>query len=239
MIQVIAVVTPTLDLSDLSGSINHEHSECKKAYQKSLFHARNCGELLICAQNQVRQKNGGKKGGWYDWLEENTEIPERTARVYMQVARDWPKLEEAANVQDLTVKDALLLLSEEPQEDALPQLETASTPIHPTQDISSFKVGDRPVVANSDNLFDGQEVEIVGREGNFLLAKTENGREFPFMASEFQAQPKTGCSNPEPKPAPKKLTVALLKGLLERAYLEAGGHLSMQLAQEIAAAIAA
>src|SRR5215216_3184776 len=91
-------------LAALAEQINEEHRLCEQAARNSVEHARAAGEMLIEAKSQVPH------GGWLPWLEENFEDSERTAQVYMRIARDWPRLQEAGKTQraaDLSVRTAL------------------------------------------------------------------------------------------------------------------------------------
>ncbi|MDP2957312.1 MAG: DUF3102 domain-containing protein, partial [Longimicrobiales bacterium] len=75
------------DLPTLAAEIVREHEAAASAAQSALSHARRAGELLIEARRQVGH------GGWTAWLKENFPASDRTARLYMQVARWWPELE--------------------------------------------------------------------------------------------------------------------------------------------------
>ncbi|WPF89416.1 DUF3102 domain-containing protein [Cyanobacterium aponinum AL20118] len=81
-----------------------------KEYQsKALIYAKNCGELLIEAKSKCQH------GTWLNWLETNTQIPQRTAQRYMQFALSWDVIEpELNNSEKLNfgINDAQRLLTE-------------------------------------------------------------------------------------------------------------------------------
>ncbi len=96
-----------LSISELAAAINREHQLCQGAYKASLLHARRTGELLLEAKFKIPY------GSWLSWLKENCpKIPERTAQAYMQVVREWERIERSATVADLGLKDAIELISE-------------------------------------------------------------------------------------------------------------------------------
>lgn len=100
------------DLSALASKVNAEHRACSEAIRRSLAHALTAGELLIEAKAQLPH------GEWLPWLGGNTEIPERTARLYMRVARHRGELEKTATVADLTLRGAVALLTDAKPEQA-------------------------------------------------------------------------------------------------------------------------
>jgi hypothetical protein len=69
------------DLAGLARQINEEHDNFKAALQNNLGHARKAGELLLRAKAQLGQ------GKWLRWLAANCQVPERTAPVYMRLAK--------------------------------------------------------------------------------------------------------------------------------------------------------
>lgn len=93
---------------EIVAGINEAHRACHAAAGEALRHALRAGELL------TRAKAALKHGGWTEWLRENTEIPQRTAQRYMQIARDWPKITEAnaPRVADLSVRGALTAITD-------------------------------------------------------------------------------------------------------------------------------
>jgi hypothetical protein len=96
-------------LADLAARIRAEHEASAIAMQRGLEHAINAGRLLIEAKAQL------KHGQWLPWLAEHCEVSERTASLYMRLARHAPELEAKAQpVADLTVRGALELLAPPP-----------------------------------------------------------------------------------------------------------------------------
>lgn len=89
-------------LVDLAARINVEHEAAGRALKRSLQHAVAAGDLLIEAKAQL------KHGQWLPWLSEHCQIPERTARLYMRLAKNKT---EIGNVADLTVRAAVALLA--------------------------------------------------------------------------------------------------------------------------------
>jgi hypothetical protein len=69
-------------LPDLAAEINRESELAERAWSSALRHAIRAGELLIQAKAQVRH------GKWLPWLRENFERSERTAQLYMSLARN-------------------------------------------------------------------------------------------------------------------------------------------------------
>jgi hypothetical protein len=73
-----------------------------------VHHALEAGRLLLEA------KAGLPHGAWLPWLQENCAFPERTARLYMKVARELPahlEGDKSATVADLTLREAVDLLA--------------------------------------------------------------------------------------------------------------------------------
>jgi hypothetical protein len=69
------------DLAGLARQINEEHDHFKAALQNNLGHARKAGELLLRGKAQLAH------GNWLRWLTANCQVPERTAQVYMRLAK--------------------------------------------------------------------------------------------------------------------------------------------------------
>ena len=105
-------------LAALAAEINAEHDAAEQHARKAVDHARAAGDRLLLAKAQVAH------GQWLPWLATNCPaIADRTARAYMQLARNWTTLEsKTATVADLTINEALKLLTA-PEADSNP-LET-------------------------------------------------------------------------------------------------------------------
>jgi hypothetical protein len=72
---------PSSRLADLAARIKVEHAACVAAVKKSAEHAMAAGDALTEAKAQL------KHGEWLPWLKSHCEISERTAQVYMRLAR--------------------------------------------------------------------------------------------------------------------------------------------------------
>ena len=101
---------PTLaqaDLDALAASINQAHADAQAYASKAVERAKEAGDHLLLAKAQVRH------GEWAAWLKAHCpRIAERTARSYMQLARNWTTLEaKTAGSAVLTISEALALLA--------------------------------------------------------------------------------------------------------------------------------
>jgi hypothetical protein len=93
-------------LDDLAARIRAEHEGVHAAIKSGLEHALTAGELLIEAKKRL------KHGEWSPWLNEHCKLSERTARLYIRLARHRSLIEaKSATVADLTVRGALELIS--------------------------------------------------------------------------------------------------------------------------------
>jgi hypothetical protein len=95
-------------LADLAARIKVEHTAIADALKDSLRHAIVAGELLIEAKAQVLH------GQWLPWLKDHCCISERTAQLYMRVAKNRADIEaklaeDAAG--DLTLSEAAAMLA--------------------------------------------------------------------------------------------------------------------------------
>ena len=94
-----------VDMSTIADRINAEHQACEQAARSALEHARAAGGLLQEAKETLPH------GQWESWIEDSCAFSARTARMYMQVARHWPELEERQRVAVLSLREAVKLLS--------------------------------------------------------------------------------------------------------------------------------
>jgi len=190
-----ALIEQSLSLVELASAINCEHQLCQEAYKASLLHARRTGEFLLQAKSQVKSSTTGR---WLPWLLANCpDIPERTARAYMEVAREWERIEKSATVADFGFKDALKLLSEN-RASKKSAVRSAESPAESTDVIdaqwtqtqsssepllsntaSVLKERDRVVVTDAHPLFAGQRGIITGRPSPdaAIVALNEGERE--------------------------------------------------------------
>ena len=95
-------------LEALALAINEEHALAEQYASMAIHRARRAGDLMLTAKQRVAH------GQWLPWLKTNCPtIKDRTARAYMQLARNWATLEsKTATVADLTINEALKLLAE-------------------------------------------------------------------------------------------------------------------------------
>lgn len=93
-------------VADLAARILTEHRAVSTALKESVRHAIAAGELLIEAKNQVPH------GGWLPWLQEHCTMSERTAQLYMRVAKNRTEIENQIrnDVADLSLNEAAAML---------------------------------------------------------------------------------------------------------------------------------
>jgi Protein of unknown function (DUF3102) len=77
-------------LTDLAARINTEHEAASEALRRSLDHAITAGTLLLEAKAQLSH------GQWLPWLKTHCHVPERTARLYMRLARNRAEIGNVA-----------------------------------------------------------------------------------------------------------------------------------------------
>jgi hypothetical protein len=105
--------TEALDLSlsnsltDLASRIRAEHEASAVAMKRSLEHAMAAGALLLEAKAQL------KHGQWGPWLAEHCAMSDRTARLYMRLAKRRPDIEKNGSVADLSARGAIEILTGE------------------------------------------------------------------------------------------------------------------------------
>jgi hypothetical protein len=96
-------------LTDLAARIRAEHEATATALKDSVMHAMAAGDLLIEAKAQVPH------GSWLPWLRDHCTISERTAQLYMRVAKNRTTIEAQirSGDADLSLNEvtALLMLS--------------------------------------------------------------------------------------------------------------------------------
>ena len=112
------VIPPaTLSLSELVASVNNEHRQVKECVIKGAQHAVRAGELLWQAKRKARH------GRWLEWIAENCEFSERTAELYMKLARDLPQVANSQGIADLSLTGAIKMIEElkSPEENPIPK----------------------------------------------------------------------------------------------------------------------
>jgi hypothetical protein len=86
----------------LVGQINAAHEAAAAALKSSVIHAMQAGDMLLEAKEQVGH------GEWLPWLKANFPFSDRTARLYMQLARKRVNVEaKMATVADLSLREAV------------------------------------------------------------------------------------------------------------------------------------
>jgi Protein of unknown function (DUF3102) len=93
-------------LAHLAALIRSEHEAVATALKESVRHAIAAGELLLEAKDAVQH------GLWLPWLRDHCAISERTAQLYMRVAKNRTAIEEQIRngVADLSLNEAAALL---------------------------------------------------------------------------------------------------------------------------------
>jgi hypothetical protein len=114
-------------LAKLAAQIKTEHLAVEQSLKAGVEHARHAGELLLNAKMQV------KHGEWLPWLKMNCKISEWSAQSYMRIAARYEELKaKSGTVTDLSYRDALKLLADQPTRI---QVEITETP--PTTETTS------------------------------------------------------------------------------------------------------
>jgi hypothetical protein len=100
-------------LQTLPEQINREHQQAEQAARSALTHALKAGELLLQAKQQCAY------GDWQAWIQQHCQFAERTARLYMQLARETAFCTEPEwqRVADLPLRQALKCLVPPPSLD--------------------------------------------------------------------------------------------------------------------------
>jgi Protein of unknown function (DUF3102) len=92
-------------LTDLAARISAEHQASAAAMQRGVEHAIAAGDLLIEARGRL------KHGQWLPWLTKHCAMSERTAQLYMRLARGKSELEaNPQRVADMTMRGAVAVL---------------------------------------------------------------------------------------------------------------------------------
>ncbi len=97
----------TKDLITLAIEINAWHAQAEAAIGRALEYALNAGQLLIQAKAQVQH------GEWLPWLTTNFRGSDRTAQIYMRIARQWPEIaaSKSAGSAHLSIDGAVRMLA--------------------------------------------------------------------------------------------------------------------------------
>src|SRR5437660_94580 len=86
-------------LAELAARIRAEHEATADSLKRSVEHAMAAGDLLLEAKAQL------KHGQWLPWLSEHCAMSERTAQLYMQIAKNREAIEAkyATGIADLNL----------------------------------------------------------------------------------------------------------------------------------------
>jgi hypothetical protein len=104
-------------LGELAVTIRREHEAAAEAVKRGLNHAIAAGQLLNEAKALLRH------GEWLPWLRDRCAISDRTARLYMSLAKNRELLEgQIGNVADLSVRGAAALIASRKQSSEFLQL---------------------------------------------------------------------------------------------------------------------
>lgn len=94
-------------LADLAVRIRAEHEATVAAIKSGAVHAMACGDLLLEAKARLN-----RHGAWLPWLKQNCEMSERTAQLYMRMARNREAIEaKSASVADLSLRGAMAVIA--------------------------------------------------------------------------------------------------------------------------------
>ena len=96
----------TTGLTELATKINYAHTSTFQLADDLVRTARDCGEALLAAKQQVPH---GKFG---EWLDENCpKLGRRQAQKYLRLHREWPAIERAAEGAIRSIDGALALIA--------------------------------------------------------------------------------------------------------------------------------
>jgi Protein of unknown function (DUF3102) len=99
-----ATVTQSNSLADLAAQIKTYHEATVAALKRSVEFAIKAGECLLEAKAQLGH------GHWLPWLDKNCTISERTAQLYMKLAKNKAEIAKyATDIADLTLNEAAAL----------------------------------------------------------------------------------------------------------------------------------
>src|SRR5262245_43644203 len=98
------------DLARVAAEINAAHARVERAMRNAAEDARAAGKMLIGVKAKLPH------GAWLPWLRANLTLSERTAQVYMKLARNWDSkvLTKGAGSADLpsSIEGALALIDD-------------------------------------------------------------------------------------------------------------------------------
>jgi hypothetical protein len=99
----------TMTLDELANGIKDKHAKVLFSFQSSVTHAMEVGDWLNAAKSKV------KFGDFERWVQDHCQLSPRTARRYMEMARDRTQIEGrlAAKTANLADLDAQRLLTDQ------------------------------------------------------------------------------------------------------------------------------
>jgi MoCo/4Fe-4S cofactor protein with predicted Tat translocation signal len=97
-------------LTELATRIRTSHEAVRAVMKSAVEKAIETGDLLLKAKAQL------KHGEWTPWLRDHCEISERTARVYMFLAKNQQSI-QAQGIADLSLNKVVRLLAAPKKED--------------------------------------------------------------------------------------------------------------------------
>jgi hypothetical protein len=98
-------ISKSNSLTDIAARIRHEHEAVRFALRHAVERAMNTGDLLLEAKEQLQH------GQWSQWIQEHCKISDRTARLYMRLAKNRAVIEATGDVANLTLNAATRLLA--------------------------------------------------------------------------------------------------------------------------------
>jgi hypothetical protein len=102
-----------LPLADLAARIRAEHAAYGDAARKGVEHAMTAGDLLLLAKARLGH------GQWLPWLTKHCSLSERSAQLYMRLARNRAQIDgKSESVADLTLRAAASILTPNDSDDA-------------------------------------------------------------------------------------------------------------------------
>jgi hypothetical protein len=140
-------------LAKLAAEINAEHDQCLATFKRGLDHAMRAGGLLIQAKVLVG------RGNWLLWFREHCHMSERTAQVYMRLARHSAQV-ESAGPAGLTIDNVLATLalpSDQPEFEGLPPRDPWV--VRPSKDLAWEKWAARVNKSEEDRRRDAERRE--------------------------------------------------------------------------------
>lgn len=99
-----------LSVAELGKRIHSQRLMLEQHAKKAALYAVEIGQLLTEAKTQVQH------GEWEAWLSDYCSLAPRTARAYMRLAKELPKLSDAKrqHVADLPIREALKAIATDP-----------------------------------------------------------------------------------------------------------------------------